>query len=73
VLLIFFLVFGVLSFAVSSVVGVVFALALGQSAATFLTTVVSALVGAGFGIVLATFTAQLYRLLTGAEAAETFG
>lgn len=75
VLILFGIVFLVLSFAVQAVVGVVLSLlfGVGSKLAVFLTAIVSACVGAALTIVFTTFTAQLYRSVTGLEAAETFG
>ncbi len=44
----------------------------GGGTAVFMGTLFTAAASAAFGVVTATFTAQLYRTLTGREAAETF-
>jgi hypothetical protein len=75
VLLLFGIVFLVLTMAVGSVAGILFGLLLGSGAPTaalVLTQLTTSTVSAGFAIVFATFSAQLYRSITGTEAAEAF-
>ena len=75
VLLLFGIVFLVLLMAVGSVAGVLFGLLLGSTSPTavlVLSQLITSTVSAGFAVVFATFGAQLYRSVTGAEAAATF-
>ena len=75
VLLLFGIVYLVLFLAVRSVAGTLFELLLGSgapAAALILTQLASATLSAGFAVVISTFAAQLYRSVSGMEAAEAF-
>ena len=75
VLFLFGLVFAIASSAATLLLGLVARLLLGGShvaVATFIGQLGTAAVAAGYAVVTGVFTAQLYRMLTGREAAETF-
>lgn len=75
IFILFGLVYAIVSGAATLVVQIVFRLLLGENGtplATFLGGICGGAAAAAFGVVTGTFTAQLYRMVSGREAAQTF-